>query len=70
MAGRPHFYLFVSLEGVTSCGADIGLVSVVGGQRDSPEGRLAEKCQPALGRGGGGGDSDGAGWGGDSFSQA
>lgn len=41
-----------------------------GGQRDSPEGRLAEKCQPALGRGGGGGDSDGAGWGGDSFSQA
>lgn len=47
-----------------------------GGGRDSPEGRLAEKCQPAPGRGEersggvGGGDSDGAGWGGDSFSQA
>lgn len=41
-----------------------------GGRSDSLEGRLAEKCQPAPGRGEGGGDSDGAGWGGDSFSQA
>lgn len=45
-------------------------VSVGGGGSDSPEERLAEKCQPAPGRGGGGGDTDGAGWGGDSFSQA
>lgn len=41
-----------------------------GVQCDSQEGRLEEKCQPVPARGGGGGDSDGAGWGGDSFSQA
>lgn len=75
MVGCPHFYLFVSLKGVRSCGADIGLVSGGGGALQ--RGRLlqGESCRQLANKlasdgVGGGGGGNGAGRGGDSFNQA
>lgn len=83
MVGCPHFYLFVSLEGVRSCGAravvDIGLAGGHAGGLGRGKafagkesyGELANKLASSAGVGGrGGGGGDGVGRGGDSFSQA
>lgn len=85
MVGRPHFYLFVSLEGVRSCGAaavadthwtcggDVGTLQKEGFAGGESYRELANKLasdREPGGGGGGGGGGDGVGRGGDSFSQA
>ena len=76
MVGRPHFYLFVSLEGVRSCGARLERTLDLGGMwglsrrkalRLESYRELANKLASNREVGVGGGV---VGRGGDSFSQA